>query len=76
MQDFLSPANDGISYTFIDGSNEQLFQNFSLLDQKNGSYGMGGETLDKADPTRMVTMNDNTNKNKTLDQLMKAREQM
>jgi len=76
MSEYLSPANDGLSYSFVDGSNEQLFNNFSLLDQKNGSFGMGQDTEENKDPTRMITINDNTNRNNTLEQLMKSREMM
>jgi len=76
ISEYLSPADDGLPYTFIDGSNEQLFNNYSLLDQKNGSFGMGGETIENKDPTRMMTLNNNTNKNNTLEQLMKSRESM
>lgn len=71
MQDFLSPANDGLSYSFIDGQDEQVFDKYSLLEQKNGSFGMGDS---KQDPTRMMKLNDNSNKNESLDQLMASRE--
>ena len=43
MMDFLSAANDGLSYSFIDGQEEQIFGSYSLLDQKNGSFGMSPE---------------------------------
>jgi len=76
LLEYLSPADDGLPYTFVNGQSEQLFNNFSLLEQKNGSFGMGNGTLDNKDPTRMTTLNDNTNKNNTLEQLMKSREQL
>ena len=71
LQEYLSAANDGLSYAFIDGQEEQIFDKYSLLDQKNGSFGMGEPA---ADPTRMMALNDNTNKNSTLDQLMATRQ--
>jgi len=71
LQEYLSAANDGLSYAFIDGQEEQIFDKYSLLDQKNGSFGMGEPA---ADPARMMTLNDNTNKNSTLDQLMATRQ--
>ena len=71
MQDFLSPANDGLSYSFIDGQDEQIFDKYSLLEQKNGSFGMGDS---KEDPARMMKLSDNSNKNESLDQLMASRE--
>lgn len=71
MQDFLSPANDGLSYSFIDGQEEQIFDKYSLLEQKNGSFGMGDS---KEDPARMMKLSDNSNKNESLDQLMASRE--
>jgi len=71
LQDFLSPANDGLAYSFVDGSEEQVFGNYSLLEQANGSFGMGEV---KDDPTRMMKMNDNTNKNSSLEMLMASRE--
>jgi len=71
MQDFLSPANDGLSYAFLEGQEEQVFDKYSLLEQKNGSFGMGEAS---ADPTRMMKLNDNTNKNMSLDMLMQSRE--
>jgi hypothetical protein len=72
--EFLSPANDGMAYSFIDGNDEQIFNNYSLLDQKNGSFGMGGgATADSKDPTRMSELSDNSNKNRTLDSLVASR---
>ena len=74
MSDFLSAANDGLQYSFIE-EEEQVFGNYSLLEQRNGSYGMGNSPVDQksGDPTRMVAINDNTNKNRTLDSLMASR---
>jgi len=76
LADFLDAANDGLSYAFLDGQDERVFGGYSLLEQKNGSYGIGnGPTNQKgpSDPTRMIEMNDNTNKNRTLDSLMASR---
>jgi len=44
MMDFLSAANDGLSYSFIDGQEEQIFGTYSLLGQQNGSFGMSPES--------------------------------
>jgi hypothetical protein len=74
--EFLDAANDGLPYAFIDGQDERVFGGYSLLEQKNGSYGIGnGPTNQKSqgDPTRMTELNDNTNKNRTLDSLMASR---
>ena len=75
LVDFLSPAEDGLNYSFLDGAEEQVFNNYSLLEQRNGSYGMGDSPLvgNSSDPTRMTTQNDNSNKNRTMDSLMTAR---
>ena len=62
MQDFLSPANDGLAYSFVNGQEEQVFGSYSLLDQKNGSFGMGDNQAG------------DDNKNRTLDSLMASRE--
>jgi hypothetical protein len=75
MGEYLSAANDGLMYSFVDGQEEQVFGSYSLLEQKNGSFGMGerpsGSNMN--DPTRMSTINDNDNKNRTLDSIMAAR---
>jgi hypothetical protein len=76
MLEFLSPANDGLMYSFIDGQDEQVFSGYSLLDQKNGSFGMGPEGgASNNDPTRMSVLTDNSNKNRTLENLMSTRNQ-
>ena len=65
LVEFLSPANDGFQYSFVDGNEESVFNNYSLLDQRNGSYGMGegggvangnggNGTQGGMDPTRMA----------------------
>jgi hypothetical protein len=76
MSEFLDAANDGLSYSFLEGHEEQVFGGYSLLDQKNGSYGIGDAPADpqsRGDPTRMMSMNDNTNKNRTLESIMATR---
>jgi hypothetical protein len=76
FSEFLDAANDGLPYAFLDGQDERVFGGYALLEQKNGSYGIGnGPTNQKSqgDPTRMTEINDNTNKNRTLDSLMASR---
>ena len=79
MEEYLSAANDGLMYSFLDGQEEKVFGNYSFIEQKNGSFGMGqGSGPAKpestpADPTRMVQMNSNDNKNRSLDALMASR---
>ena len=76
LSEFLDAANDGLAYAFLDGQDERVFGGYSLLEQKNGSHGIGnGPTNQKgqSDPTRMAELNDNTNKNRTLDSLMASR---
>jgi hypothetical protein len=76
MSEHLSAANDGLMYSFIDGTpEEQVFNNYSLLDQRNGSYGMGEQPSEKNmnDPTRMSKLSDNESKNRTLDSLVASR---
>lgn len=74
MSEYLAAANDGLLYSFLEGQEEQVFGSYSLLEQKNGSFGMG-ESSGKAmnDPTRMAVLSDNENKNRTLDSIMAAR---
>ena len=74
MSEFLSAANDGLMYSFLD-SEETVFNNYSLLDQKNGSFGMGEQPTEKNmnDPTRMSKINDTESKNRTLDSLVASR---
>ena len=71
MGEYLSAANDGLMYSFLDGQEETVFGNYSLLEQKNGSFGIGENPSD--DPTRMAKLSDNDNKNRTLDSIMAAR---
>uniref|UniRef100_A0A6C0B027 Glutaredoxin domain-containing protein n=1 Tax=viral metagenome TaxID=1070528 RepID=A0A6C0B027_9ZZZZ len=75
MGEYLSPANDGSMYSFLDGQEEKVFGNYSFLDQKNGSHGMGEQPSpsNMNDPTRMMKIDNNDNKNRTLDSLMAAR---
>ncbi len=75
MSEYLSAANDGLMYSFIDGQEEQVFGSYSLLEQKNGSFGMGEQpsSANMNDPTRMSKLSDTENKNRTLDSIMAAR---
>jgi hypothetical protein len=75
MSEYLSAANDGLMYSFIDGQEEQVFGSYSLLEQKNGSFGMGEQpsSANMNDPTRMSKISDTENKNRTLDSIMAAR---
>jgi len=74
MSEFLGAANDGLMYSFIDGQEEQVFGTYSLLEQKNGSFGMGPDSGNNtADPARMASIQDITNKNLSLENLMMTR---
>jgi len=75
MSEYLSPANDGLMYSFINGNEEQVFNNYSLIGQENGSHGMGESPSpsNMNDPTRMMKIESNDNKNRTLDSLMASR---
>ena len=75
LSEYLDAANDGCAYAFLEGHDEQVFSNYSLLEQKNGSFGIGEtpDTKNMGDPTRMISLSDNTNKNRTLDSLMASR---
>jgi hypothetical protein len=75
MGEYLSAANDGLMYSFLDGQEEQVFGSYSLLEQKNGSFGMGEQpsSANMNDPTRMAKISDTENKNRTLDSIMAAR---
>ena len=75
MAEYLSAANDGSMYSFLEGQEEKVFGNYSFLEQKNGSYGMGEQPSpsNMNDPTRMMKIDNNDNKNRTLDSLMAAR---
>ena len=75
LSEYLDAANDGCAYAFLEGQDEQVFSNYSLLEQKNGSFGIGQapDSKNMGDPTRMTSLSDNTNKNRTLDSLMASR---
>ena len=75
MADYLSAANDGLMYSFLDGQEEKVFGNYSFIEQRNGSHGMGEQPsqANMNDPTRMATLDNNDNKNRTLDSLMASR---
>ena len=75
LEEHLDAANDGLMYSFINGQDEQVFGNYSLIEQKNGSFGMGEapSAANMNDPTRMAVTNNNDNKNRTLDSIMASR---
>jgi hypothetical protein len=76
MLNFLDAAGDSLCYSFLDGQEEQIFNGYSLLDQKNGCFGMdpNAPTVSGGgDPTRMAILNDNSNKNRTLESIMAQR---
>jgi hypothetical protein len=73
--EYLSAANDSTMYSFLDGQEEKVFGNYSFIEQKNGSFGMGEQpsSANMNDPTRMTVLNNNDNKNRSLDALMASR---
>ncbi len=82
MSEYLCAANDGLMYSFIDGKEEQIFGTYSLIGQQNGSHGMGtpggsggNDYGSMGDPTRMASIQENTNKNLSLESLMASRNQ-
>jgi len=74
MSEFLSAANDGMLYSFVDGQDEKVFNSYSFLDQRNGSHGIG-EAPPGGDPGRSSAVNENSFKNRTLETLMATRSQ-
>ena len=73
--DYLEPADTGLMYSFLDGNEEEVFNGYSLLDQKNGSHGMGGgggTGGNTGDPTRMQVINEEP-KNVSMESLMASR---
>ena len=75
FSEYLDSAYDSINYSYLDGQEEQVFNRYSLLEQKNGSFGMGDSPVmgKNDDPTRMAVMNDNTNKNRSLESIIASR---
>ena len=75
FSEYLDSAYDSINYSYLEGQEEQVFNTYSLLDQKNGSFGMGDSPAvgKNDDPTRMAVMNDNTNKNRSLESIIASR---
>jgi len=75
FSEYLDSAYDSINYSYLDGQEEQVFNRYSLLEQKNGSFGMGESPMTgkNNDPTRMAIMNDNTNKNRSLESIIASR---
>ena len=54
--DFLDPADDCVKYSFINGEDEKVFNNFSLLDQKNGSFGISEDNSQNNKITKSAGM--------------------
>ena len=65
--EFLAPADNSLQYTFINGEEESLFNNFSLLEQKNGSFGMDNVKTDSSPAGK------SGNKNMSMESLMNLR---
>ena len=78
LSEFLLPADNSLSYSFINGEEEEIFSNFSLLNQLNGSSGIGDSKInkdqDRADATRITQKKDISSKGMTLEALMANRE--
>jgi hypothetical protein len=74
LSDFLLPANDSLMYSFIDGSDEQVFNNYSLLNQLNGSNGIGDSPIKSSDPARLTKLGNEDNKKGSLESLIASRE--
>jgi len=53
---FLEPAGDGLNYSFVNGDNEKVFNNYSLINQMNGASGVGDSPI--KDPSRMTQENE------------------
>ena len=73
MSDYLDSAYDSLNYSFLDGQDEQVFSNYSLLEQKNGCNGVGDSPVQQSDPTRMMSIQDNSNKNRSLESIIASR---
>jgi hypothetical protein len=54
--EFLDAADDCVSYSFINGSDEKIFNNYSLLDQPNGSFGINENTINQNKITKSANM--------------------
>jgi hypothetical protein len=68
MNDFLLPADDSLMYSFVNGQEEQIFSNFSMLDQQNGSSGLG-DSSSSSGGIKLKNKND-----KSLESLIAARD--
>jgi len=74
LTEYLDSAYDSLNYSFVDGQEEKIFDKYSFLDQRNGCNGVGDSAVQSGgDPTRMMIMNDNTNKNRSLESIIKSR---
>ena len=72
MSEYLDSAYDSLNYSFLDGQDEQVFSNYSLLEQRNGCSGVG-ESPVQSDPTRMMKIQDTSNKNRSLESIIASR---
>jgi hypothetical protein len=70
MSEFLDAACDGLMYSFLDGQEEQIFGAYSLIDQKNGSFGMGPQGTD---PTRLTQVDSGNKQQLSIEHLMADR---
>ena len=80
LQDYLLPADDCINYSFIDGSEEPVFNNYSLINQYNGSNGIGdspvkiGLSEQINNDVQRMTKTISNDKNRSLESLMAERD--
>jgi thiol-disulfide isomerase/thioredoxin len=74
LSEYLDSAYDSINYSFLEGQDEKVFGNYSLLEQRNGCSGVGDSPVQAGgDPTRMMSIQDNSNKNATLESIIASR---
>jgi hypothetical protein len=66
--EYLDPADNSLNYSFINGAEEQIFNNYSLLDQKNGSFGMGESSAQAGQENKI-----SKSANMSLESLMSSR---
>ena len=76
LNDFLLPADDSLKYSFLDGNDEEVFNKFSLLNQLNGSNGIGDSPIKSSnlDPARMAVMGNGSGNKNSLESLIASRD--
>ena len=78
MSDFLLPANDSLNYSFLDGNEEQIFGNYSLINQMNGSSCIGDSPIKQGSMKGLEMTNtviqDSKQNNNSLESLMASRD--